>query len=404
MRSGPLSQGPPVIILGGYESALSIARSLGRRGVKVRALAKPEWYVCHSRYAECIPLDERREFWEAAEAFLLGSDSDHLAGSLILAGSDEALDILIRHRETLLEKFLLDRSDPVAQRKMLDKISTYHAAVEADVPVPAHWLIQSAEDLDAVVDDLRYPLLVKPRLSHLFWPLFDGAKHITATNFDELEPALEKVNNAGVDVFLTEKIPGPDDLDCSYYTYLDEDGTPRFDFTKRVIRRYPKNMGIATYNITDHVEGVKEPALRLLRHVGLQGLANVGFKLDERDGVLKLIECNARFTATTEESARAGMDQADIVYRMAVGMPLQNVDGFRDGVRQLDPGRDLLAFRELRDMGELSLAGWARSLAHPQVFSFFSLRDPGPTWSRRHQMLDRVRSRASKLVPKRPGR
>ena len=63
-------------------------------------------------------------------------------------------------------------------------------------------------------------------------------------------------------------------------------------------------------------------ALRLFRHVGLRGLANVEFKLDPRDGQYKLIECNARFTAANGLVAKSGIDLGRFVYCRAVGLPL----------------------------------------------------------------------------------
>ena len=67
---------------------------------------------------------------------------------------------------------------------------------------------------------------------------------------------MSSANESGVDFLLMEMIPGPDSVLCSYYTYIDDAGSPLFDFTKRIIRRGTKNMGIATYHITDHVEVV----------------------------------------------------------------------------------------------------------------------------------------------------
>lgn len=76
---------------------------------------------------------------------------------------------------------------------------------------------------------------------------------------------------------------------------MTEDGAALFDFTKRTPRRYPKNTGLGGYHVTCPVEGIREPALKLLRHVGYQGLAHVEFKHDEVDAEYKLIECNGRF-------------------------------------------------------------------------------------------------------------
>lgn len=379
-------EGPPVIILGGYENALSIARSLGSRGVRVWALAKPGWPVRLSRHAEWIRLPglpqdfwRTHDFWQACVQFLTGRESDHLKGAVLLAASDEALEILIDHRPTLQERFRLDRSNPVAQRCLLDKITTYEAAKEAGVPTPRFWILRTRSDLAQIADQLVYPLLVKPRLSHLFWPLFQEAKFITAHTFRDVEDALDVVAEAGVEVFLVEKIPGPDNLLCSYYTYLDQNGRALFDYTKRIIRRHPKNMGQGTYHITDHVPGLKDRSLRLLRHVGLQGVANVEYKEDPRDGEYKLIECNARFTAATSLLAASGLDLTEFVYRQVVGLPTVGFADFRDGVRLWDSQLDRKAYQELRELDELTFGQWLRSVLHRQTFRFFSWRDPAPT-------------------------
>lgn len=372
-------EGPPVIILGGYENALSIARSLGSRGIRVFALARPGWPIVSSRYAKLIQLPEYKDFWQACAQFLTSHESDPLKGSVLLAASDEALTILIDHRPTLEERFRLDCSNPVAQRCMLDKIATYEAARAAGVPTPLFWNLRNPSDLTQIADQLVYPLLVKPKLSHLFWTQFKGAKHITAYTLHDIKDALDVVARLGVEMFLVEKIPGPDDLLCSYYTYLDEKCKPLFDFTKRIIRRHPKSMGEGTYHITDHVAGLKDRSLRLFQHVGLQGLTNVEYKKDPRDGEYKLIECNARFTGATSLVAKSGLDLAEFVYRQVVGLPTEGFEDFRDGVRLWNPKRDFAAYRELRDLGELTFLQWLLSVLHRQSFPFFSWRDPAPS-------------------------
>jgi predicted ATP-grasp superfamily ATP-dependent carboligase len=185
-----------------------------------------------------------------------------------------------------------------------------------------------------------------------------------------------------MEVVLMENIPGPDSRLCSYYTYLDEEGDALFDFTKRIIRRYPVNMGLGSYHITDHVEGVRELALKLFRHVGLQGLANAEFKYDDRDGQLKLIECNARFTAANSLVAKAGFDLGTFVYNRIVGIPQPPFTTFRTGLRMWDPLRDFRAFLELRARGEMTLIEWLASIMHPTSISYFSWRDPLPSFVR----------------------
>jgi predicted ATP-grasp superfamily ATP-dependent carboligase len=392
-----LSALPPAILLGGSHSALSVARSLGRRGIAVYAVNQPDSAVLGSRYVHPEPIAAGVPFPSGALERLRSLAVRCPRDSVLLAASDEGIEVLLENREELAERFRLDLCNPQAQRRMLDKRLTYEAAREAGVAAPRFWVVSSREDLERLAGELVFPLLVKPRLSHLFQRHF-RSKFLEAREPSELAEALAVVERAGVSAVLMEKIPGPDHELCSYYTYLDERGDPLCHFTKRIIRRQPPNMGLASFHVTDHVEGIQEPALRLFRHVGLRGLANVEFKRDARDGTLKLIECNARFTAANRLVDRAGLDLAWLVYARSVGLPLPPVDAFRDGMRLWSPGRDLLAFLALRRRGELGLGGWLRSIAHPTIFPVFSWSDPEPSAGdalrRARNLFSRLRARA----------
>jgi predicted ATP-grasp superfamily ATP-dependent carboligase len=369
---------PPVIIFGGYFVTLTAGVNLATRSIPVYVLNERWEEARFSRYVRAIRLPANGRYPQSAMDFLTGSASNHLKGSVLLAGGDEELEIMAKNREALAGRFRLDLSNPVAQLTMLDKLATYSAAKEAGVTTPRFWQVQSEEDIHRLRDELVYPLIVKPKVSHVFQKKFK-AKFFVAEGFDQLLEAHRAAESAHVATLLVEKIPGPDSRCCSYYTYLDEEGNALFDFTKRIIRRYPINMGLASYHVTDRVEHVRELSLKLFRHVGLQGLANAEFKYDERDGQLKLMECNARFTAGNSLVARAGFDLGNFVYNRIAGISQPPLTDFRTGLRLWDPLRDWRAFLELRKRGELTFMQWLASIMHWSSISYFSWRDPLPT-------------------------
>jgi predicted ATP-grasp superfamily ATP-dependent carboligase len=369
---------PPAIILGGDANALSVAWSLGGAGIKVYAINHPGSAVKHSRYAEWIDVPLTAATAQASwQAYLLGPQSDHLRGAVLLTGSDEGIEIIAKNRPALCAKFRLDLSNPAAQLCMLNKLCTYQAARAAGVPTPKFWVANSRRELEQLRPELVFPLIVKPLLIHEFERKFSG-KFLTAENFGDLARAFDSVNDAGVKAYLVEKIPGADDRLCSYYTYLDENGNNLFDFTKRIIRRYPVNMGGACYHITDKVPEVKELSLKLFRQVGLRGVANAEFKLDERDGQLKLMECNARFTAADCLVRASGVNISLFVYNRLLGRAHSMPTSYRLGLRLWSPSNDFNAYRELRRMGLLNFGHWIRSILHPQVFPYFRWYDPLP--------------------------
>jgi predicted ATP-grasp superfamily ATP-dependent carboligase len=358
---------------------LSVVRALGRRGIKVYAITPPNSYVRYSRYCTWIPDDVTGgEDPEERARYLLGPASDWLRGAVLLTCYDQGLQLIGRYHDELKEKYRLDLCNPEAQLCMLDKLATYQAAVAAGVPTPRFWVANSREQILGYRSQLVYPLIVKPLLSHVYRGRF-WVKFAVANSFAEMLAAYEQAEQAGIAVMLVEQIPGPDDRLCSYYTYLDEQGNALFDFTKRVIRRYPLLHGPACHHVTDWIPELKEPALKLFRQVGLRGLANVEFKRDDRDGALKLIECNARFTAANCLVAASGYDLASFVYNRIVGLPQPPLGKFKVGKRLLMPVEDFHAYRALKRRGDLTFWQWLKSIAHPTTFPIFRWSDALPT-------------------------
>lgn len=381
---------PPVILLGGAMNALSIARSLGDLGVAVHTVGVAP-FVERSRHVQVLRPPARDDPSTSWAACLLGPETYHLRGAVVLAASDVGLDVVARYRDDLLRRFRMDECNPGAQAAMLNKLTTYEHAVAAGVPTPRFWRINDREDIAKCRDELVFPLIVKPLFSHEYQRLFPGlTKFRVVDGLEDLESAYTELSEAGLGVLLVECIPGPDDLLCSYYTYLDHTGAPTFDFTKRVLRRYPPGNGPACYHLTDRNPEVRDIALRLFKQVGLRGVANAEFKRDVRDGRLKLIECNARFTAADALLAAAGIDLARYVYLRVIGAEPKPPERYRTGLRMIHHMIDLRAFLELRRRGDLRLRTWLGSLAVPQTFSTFRWTDPVPALVR-SEIGDRIR-------------
>ncbi len=385
----------PTIVLGGSQNALSVARNLARHGIEVVAINFPYEAIRFSRYArymhlrgECTP--------NAWERFLLGRESDHLHGSVLLPCSDEAISIIVNNYAVLSRKFLLEETDHAIRRELLDKFVIYQRAQEAGIPTVGYWAVRSSEELERAMPELCFPLIMKPLYSpHRY--LLKSTKAVLISDRTALAEHFSVAARLGVGIVLMEYIPGGDDRLCSYYTYLDEDGNPLVHLTKRVKRRFPLESGDGTYHVTTWIPEAAELGLRFFRHLNFRGLGNIEFKWDERDRRLKIIEVNARFTASDCLIAKSGVNLALITYNRIMGRPQPPIMDFEQSLVLCRPIEDALAAWGLHKRGELRLHEWITDLRHANMFPFFEWRDPIPAFA---VLGHRVQQLGAQLVPR----
>ena len=387
-------------MLGGSWNAVSVARSLGRRGIDVYALAdRPSRPVRRSRYCGTFFAAGGAEQAQAGWLEWLRREGPR-EGAVLLPCGDDGLELIARNRAQLVELGYrpIEVDDDVALA-MLDKERQYALAAELDVPVPRTSTVRSRDELEAVISSFSYPCGLKALQSHV-WVRHFSSKVVVVAGAAELRAAFERASALGIDVLVTEIVPGPEHQYFGHYSYLDERGEPLFHLTKQKLRQFPVGFGVGCYHVTNWDPEVAELGLRFMQGVGIRGLANVEFKRDARDGGLKLIELNYRFTAINELLRVAGADVALLAYNRVLGRPPPpGLDAYRRGVRYWYPVEDTLAALTARRAGELSLAGWLRGIAHRQRFPLLSREDPLPSLTYNAALLagqiaKRVRRRA----------
>ena len=369
---------PPVLLMGGQEGTLSVLRSLTKKGLHVRVSAETGSVAFRSRFCkERYPYALRSQVTDLWDEILLAKPRPELAGTVLFACCDDAVTYLATRADQLGDRYVFDRWGIESKLGMLDKLRTLELAKATGCPTPLWWRIAKTSDLEAVRDEIVYPCIVKPVHSHLFTRKFK-TKFLFANDFSELAKGVQVFFENEFEFIVSELIPGPDNLLSSYYSYIDENGRSLFHFTKKIVRRYPKNKGGGSYHLTDHMPETEEAGRKFFAGVDLRGFGNVEFKRDTRDGKLKIIECNTRFTDAQDVIYRSGLDMAHIIYCHLTGQPLPEVTGYEANVSLWYPERDYHAFKELRRLGELSTWDWLKDLSRARGVPYFSARDPWP--------------------------
>ena len=372
----------PVLILGGKENSLSIVRRFGKLGIKTRVSGSVDCWGRYSRYCtQSLPVPKgtaAADFW--AELLLSGNTPD-LHGSVVICCSDDAIEFVAANRKELARHYLLGAGTAGLQNALLDKRETLELARKAGVATPQFWNATCEEELLLIRDEVQFPVMVKPIISHKFSKVFGCKLFIIEDSFDELAEKVRLSWQNDVEVMVIEMIPGPDSVLSSYYSYIDDDNNALFDFTKRIIRRFPLNRGLACYHATEWLPETAEAGKKFFKGIGLTGLGNVEFKRDPRDNVLKVIECNARFTAPHELIIQSGAPIDLIFYCSITRQPGPTFNKFRQNLTFWYGLRDTLAFIELYRQGKIGVGEWIKSLLPMNhVAPLHRLSDPLPTF------------------------
>jgi D-aspartate ligase len=362
---------PPAVVLGGGPTALPVVRRLGREGVEVHALGGARDAARYSRYARFVDLGAGEGMQERWLGWLEASAPE---GAIVLAASDYGAELIAVNRPRLVALGLVPMElNDEAALIMLDKQRTSELAARLGVPCPRTVRVGSGDEVEGKLD---FPLGLKPVHSHLFHAHFREKVFVVRDGF-ELREALERTSALRLEMIATELIEGPDTGLGAYCAYLDEHSQVLCELTKRKPRQYPAKAGTGTLHVTDWWPEAAELGRRFLTGAGVRGHANVEMKRDQRDGQVKLIECNYRFIQATALFQAAGFDIVGFAYNRLAGRPLPSME-YRRGARGIFIVNDVRAFREYRRIGELSTGEYLRSLARPHHLMQMSWDDPAP--------------------------
>ncbi len=370
----------PAVLLGGETIAVTVARSLGKAGIPVHALGKggvdP---VGYSRY--CTSFEDVGSGDGVQDRYLDWLAHRAPANSVVFPCNDDALQLVGERRPVIAElgHVTIEAHDEVLLA-MLDKERTYELAAGLGIGAPRRLQVSGWEQVEAAAREIGFPVALKPLQSHVFARAFGmGTKLLLAHDEQELARAFARITPLGLDVMVTEVVPGSDERCWTYTAYLDENGEPRFEFTRRKVRQFPPHFGRGCYYLLEWREDVAKTGLRFFQGVGVRGLASVEFKRDPRDGQLKVLDCNQRFDRAIALFQGAGLDVPFFVYERLLGRRPSAPRPRHNGVRLLSPIDDLRSSVQLWREGELSVGDWARSLFHRQHFLVFTPADPLPS-------------------------
>jgi D-aspartate ligase len=322
---------PAALVFNCHITGLAVARSLGKRGIPVVGLDRDEnGYGLHSKFTAVAgrcpyPLDDERGFID----LLLEIGAELKQKAVLFPCLDEWVFAVAHHRRELEEYFLIPFSEIETVERILDKNLLYRKCEARGIPIPRTFYL-GEQTPQQIASEIEFPCIVKPALQREFTNEFGEKVFRVATR----EEFLAMCERAGRHALLAQEIVGSGvDSFYSLCSYVGRDGEAKGVFVGRKLEQYPPDFGTACLVDSRYVDEIVGRGVDILREFGYQGISEVEFLRDERDGEFKLLDINTRVWKWIALPITAGIDLPWLAYADAVYGKVKTADRQRDGMR-----------------------------------------------------------------------
>jgi predicted ATP-grasp superfamily ATP-dependent carboligase len=294
---------------------------------------------------------------------------------ILIPTTDDAAIWVAEHAEALESGYNFPRQDASLVRMLCDKGRMQDLARRSGVSTAQAVVPRSKADVEQFLETAVFPVMVKATIGDHLRRSAGGTKFVIQTPRELLELYVRAEDHQSPDLLIQEFIPGDDWMFDGYF-----DGTSQclLGVTGKKIRRFPANTGVTSLGICLHNQTVEKTTIEFMKAIGYQGILDIGYRYDRRDGRYKVLDVNPRIGCTFRLfTATNGMDVARALYLDLTGQPVSPARA-ADGRKWIVEDFDLFsAIRSWRD-GALNLKDWLGSFRGVEEAACFALDDPLP--------------------------
>ncbi len=298
--------------------------------------------------------------------------------AILIATSDETTQLVADHADALRGHFLFQDNCAALVRQLASKREMFDLATRHGVPTPRTLFPQRLEDVLAYADRGPFPVMLKGIYGNRL-ALRTRRKMAIIQTRDELIREYRAMEDPECpNLMLQEFIPGGDDQVFIFNGYFNRQSECLVGFTGYKIRQFPIHLGCASLGECRFVEEVARTTIEFMRASKYQGILDIGYRLDARDGQYKVLDINPRVgQAFRLFVAENDHDVVKALYLDLTGQPQPPVVR-REGRRWFIEDFDLISSFHYYLEGTLSLGAWLRSFRGVEEAAWFSWRDPSP--------------------------
>lgn len=371
---------PPVVVAGAYQTGVVLMRNLARRKVEACCVdcddSQPGFKTVYGKAHLCPNPDTQPAEWER---FMIEVAKRMGRKPVLIPSADQFVTAIAGHTAALEPYYVFRPASMATQALLATKRRQYEIADVNGMTVPKTRFVESIEQVRQFAGEAQFPCLMKP-VHFREWERFPAGhpllneKIAVANSRDELEAKYRLAKALTPAVVLQEIIEGPDDTKLVYLSCYGRGGKRLGSCIVRELRTTPIYFGSASV-----VEPVSDPETDALcdgffQSIGYEGLCELELKRDSRDGRVKLIEANPRYSVTADAAPYAGVDLGWLHYLDLIGEPVKPVSWNGRHFHHVVLRRDVNCFRSYLQAGLTTWGGIAKTY-RSAVFFDFDLRD-----------------------------
>lgn len=345
-RPGPqLDTELPAVVLRVTEfplqhGCLGVFRTLGRAGVPVHAVvAEPDCPVMRSRYVD------RQILWQPQRGDSTDTLLDRLISfgeelgrkSVIVCTGDDMALLTARHRADLADYFLLPDVAPELPALLSDKRTLEDLCRQHGVPTPRSAIVDSKPEVEAVLDELEPPVVVKSLVVR------GPARNVEDTTVVHTRSEMMQLVSGWREPFrvlIQQYLPNESSEDWITHGYCGNDAAATVVFTGRKVRSWPSGGGSTSAAYTAVNPELATMAADFCADVGYRGVFDLDWRRDLRTDEYHLLDFNPRVGAQFRMFENsAGIDVVRAMHLDLSGRPIpagSPIDGERFVVEAWD--------------------------------------------------------------------
>ena len=370
----------PAVILCLTATGLSVARTLGRKGIEILGVDGNRWQIGHfSRYVDKSSTLSCKENKEELLEYLITYANSKDTRPLLFAAGDDEVQFVSEYAEILKKTFIMQNSyREDLTGSLLNKIELYKKCLELGAEIPVTLFPKSVRHVETISKRISYPAIIKPGFGHEWRVKFNGRKVIEVSSPDELLTEFQRYCADADDMVIQEVVPGKEENIAIFGGYFDEDYEPVSIFTGQKIRQYPPMFGSGSLCESHWYPEIAEMSIDLMQKLKYHGICGTEYKWDPRDGKWKLIEINFRPTLWFAITRASGVDIVYDAYLDLIGQRVQKKIGTqRNGVIWQYLVRDVISVLHYLKKGDIGAAALKQFADPRKEYAIISFKDWG---------------------------